>query len=101
MKRPIIFAIELVCALALAATAAWVTDRFSRKDNRRAQADERIAAALERAYPPPKTLPRPSLLNDGCVQTAVGPTAEDARWSCSPQGWMTLPTLGGAVVESR
>lgn len=57
------FLVELAFALTVAIVGAFVADRFSRKDNRRAQAEERIAAALERAYPPPKELPRPSLLD--------------------------------------
>ena len=63
MKRPIVFAIELLVALALAAAGAWVADRFSRKSNRQAQAaertaaaTERVAAALELARPAPKRM---------------------------------------------
>ncbi len=76
MNRRSQFALELVAALAVAVCGAWVGHKLNAKDNRRAQAEERIAAALERAYPAPKSLPKPSLLEarDGwpseCFATA-------------------------------
>ena len=78
MKRPLVFAFELVAAMALATGGAYIANRFSHKQNREAQALERIAAAAEKVSdapqfmecrdnrgnltPCPHDLPRPSLL---------------------------------------
>lgn len=98
MKRPIVFAIELLLGLALAAAGAWVAERFSRKANRQAQAAERIAAALERAYPAPKPLPRPSLAVEMDAErdaALLGCQKDSPReWSCNH-----LATLGGTAVD--
>ncbi len=64
MPRHVKFAIEIAAALLIAAFGAWAAAKFNGKFNRSSQAAERIALALERAYPPPKELPRPSLLRD-------------------------------------
>lgn len=66
--KPIKFAVEVVIGMAIAVAGAWlaanVGGKINDKVNRQAQAGERIAAALERAYPPPSPLPKPSLLGD-------------------------------------
>ncbi len=65
MKRPLVFALELLAALALATAGAWLADKVGRKINAKSNADvrasyaqERIAAALERAYPDKPAKPR-------------------------------------------
>ncbi len=66
IARPVRFGIEVAAGLAIAVfgawLAAWTGARLNDKVNRQAQAGERIAAALERAYPVPVVLPKPSLL---------------------------------------
>lgn len=52
----------MVAAVGVAAVGGFIANAASNKFNRGNQAAERIAAALERAYPPATTLPRPSLL---------------------------------------
>lgn len=63
MRRPIVFALELLASLALATAGAWLAAKAGRKMNAKANGDiraaaaqERIAAALERAYPSLPTL---------------------------------------------
>lgn len=58
MKRPVIFAIEVVVAMFIALAGAWIASKVGRKMNtqvnsdiRAADAQERIAAALDRAFP--------------------------------------------------
>ena len=106
MKRPLLFAAELLAAMALATAGAWLADRWSRKHNREAQAEERIAAALERAFPPRIALPRPSLLHRADLKPIPQPDPEP----CSP-GWdratcdwargkpIYLPPKGVPLVE--
>jgi hypothetical protein len=48
MKRPALFAIEVVAAMLLASAGAWLVERVNHKANRQAQAQERAAAAEER-----------------------------------------------------
>ncbi len=47
------FLVELTIALVVSVAGGWLASRLSAKYNRQAQAEERIAAALERAYPAP------------------------------------------------
>lgn len=49
MKRPLVFALELFVAAAISVVVGWVANRFSHKENRQAQAFERIASAVEQA----------------------------------------------------
>lgn len=58
MKRPILFAIELVLGMIIALAGAIVVSKAGHKMNAKANGDiraaaaqERIASALERAYP--------------------------------------------------
>lgn len=53
MNRFVRFSLEVGVALLVAAGGAWLAQKLNGKENRRAQAEERIAAALERAYPAP------------------------------------------------
>ena len=46
MKRPILFAAELLAALALAAVGTWVTAKAGAKTNAKANADVRSSFAL-------------------------------------------------------
>lgn len=83
MKIRRAFVLELAAALLVSILGAYMTARFSGKFNRTNQAAERIAAALERAFPAERRLPRPSLLGqveikpipepnpDPCVTEAV------------------------------
>ena len=57
--NPLKFSLEIVAGLAIVTLGAWMSGRINDKVNRQAQAGERIAAALERAYPVPKELPPP------------------------------------------
>lgn len=91
MNRSLKFAIEVIVALSISITAAWVADRFSRKSNRAAQAAERTAAAtermaavLERIHPEPKTSKRHVWWHETPESDGPGPT---------------LPTLGGVILE--
>ncbi len=58
MKRPLLFALECVLAMAIAVFGAWLAAKAGHKMNAKANGDiraaaaqERIATALERAYP--------------------------------------------------
>lgn len=46
-KRPIVFALELLAALALATAGAWLTDKVGRKVNAKSNADVRSSFALQ------------------------------------------------------
>lgn len=46
-KGPVVFALELVVAALISCVLGWAANRFSRKENRQAQALERMAASLE------------------------------------------------------
>ena len=63
MKRPLVFAIELVAAMLLATFGAWATAKYNGKFNREATALEGIKTDLARAFPPRPALPPPSLLH--------------------------------------
>lgn len=68
VKRPIVFALELIAAMALSTVGAYLAAKIGGKLNAKANGDvragwaalenaratERIAAALERAYPAPR-----------------------------------------------
>lgn len=116
LPRPVRFAIEVVTGLFIAVLGAWLAAKTGLKLNAKANGDiramvaqERIAAALERAYPPPKPLPRPSLLDapeaivkrpgyiqneDGCREVR-GLRHEYNQIRCVT----SLPTLGGTARE--
>ncbi len=81
LSRPVVFALELVAGLAIAVLGAWLAAKVGVKLNAKANGDvraslaqERIAAALERAYPAPLVLPKPSLLGviESCNPEAAG-----------------------------
>jgi hypothetical protein len=76
IKRPLAFAIEFSLAIALSIAAAVAGNRVSAKYNRQAQAAERIAAALERAYPPKPDLTHPSLLHRVDIKPIPQPDPE-------------------------
>lgn len=64
VKRPLVFALECLVAMAIAVAGAWLAAKTGHKlnakangDIRAAAAQERIADALERAYPPRPTDP--------------------------------------------
>lgn len=60
-----------------------------------AAAAYREARALRGGTRPAPLPPSP------CIQTKVGPTVEDARWSCTADATASLPTLGGTALEAR
>lgn len=47
MKRPLVFALELLAALALATAGAWLADKVGRKVNAKSNADVRSSFALQ------------------------------------------------------
>lgn len=80
IPRPLAFALEVALSLLLAAAGAWVAARVSGKINGKANADirsslalNRIAAAMERAYPERHALPQPSLLHDAALKPIPSP----------------------------
>ncbi len=66
MSRPVQFALEVVAGLFIATAGAWLAAKTGLKLNERVNratiAQERIAAAAERAYPPGPDLTHPSML---------------------------------------
>lgn len=58
MKRPIMFALEVAAGLVIVSMGGWVSEKIAHKLNAKANADvrasfaqERMAEALERAFP--------------------------------------------------
>ncbi len=89
MKRPVVFALEVVASLAIASAGAWVAAKWNGKYNRESTAAERIAGALERLSPAPPTLPRPSLLHRADLKPIPEPdpapcVSADMKVMCGP-----------------
>ncbi len=116
MSRPIVFALEVVAGLAIATAGAWLAAKSGLKMNaksnadvraswaaeRNATANERIAAAMERAYPE-RRLPRPSLLSRATFKTIPEPDPDpcmELARSCNARPITAyLPTLGGTAHD--
>ena len=65
--------VEVIVVAMILTVFTVIADRYGHKANRQAQAEERIAAALERAYPPKPDVTHPSMYRDGTWQAGNGP----------------------------
>lgn len=114
MKRPLVFALELLVAGLLSVAAAYSAAKIGGKLNGKSNADirssfalVRIAEALERKYPAPAPLPRPSMLGprewndsegllrrDGSYVSAIYDSEPQYEYPASYKNRLAPPQVG-------